>query len=112
MLRNINVPVAYDTDLKAAIKIIETTAFKMSQDPEWQWRIIEDPQLMGIEDFSDRGIMVKVWIKTRPLEKFSVAREYRLRLKLAFDEAGIIIPVPQQNISLNPNSASNSSFLT
>ena len=102
---DINVPVAYDTDIKVAIKIIEATAVKMSQDPEWQWRIIEDPQLMGIEDFSDRGIMVKVWIKTRPLEKFNVAREYRLRLKLAFDEAGIIIPVPQQNISLNSNSS-------
>ena len=92
---DINVPVAYDTDIKAAIKIIEATAIQMSQDPDWQWRIIEEPQLMGIEDFSDRGLMVKVWIKTRPLERFNVAREYRLRLKLAFDEAGITIPVPK-----------------
>ncbi|ELS04136.1 small-conductance mechanosensitive channel [Xenococcus sp. PCC 7305] len=92
---DLNIPVAYNTDIKKAIKIIEATAWEMSQDPQWQWRIIEEPQLMGIEDFSDRAILVKLWIKTKPLEKVNVAREYRLRIKLAFDEAGIIIPVPK-----------------
>ncbi len=107
---DLNVPVAYDTDTLAAIKIIEATAIEMSRDPQWQWQIVETPQVMGIDDFSDRGLMVKIWIKTRPLKQFDIAREYRLRLKLAFDKAGILIPVPQQNISLHPNSVSNSSF--
>lgn len=44
--------------------------------------------------------MVKIWIKTRPLKQWNVAREYRLRLKLAFDKAGISIPVPHQDISV------------
>ena len=57
--------------------------------------------------YSDRGLMVKIWIKTRPLKQFDVAREYRLRLKLAFDKAGITIPVPQQNISVHFNLISN-----
>ena len=104
---DLNVPVAYDTDIKAAIEVIEATAVAMSKDPQWQWQIIETPQVMGIDDFSDRGLMVKLWIKTRPLKQFDVAREYRLRLKLAFDAAGIPIPVPQQNISVHPNPISN-----
>ncbi|WP_319423629.1 mechanosensitive ion channel family protein [Pleurocapsa sp. FMAR1] len=107
---DLNIPVAYETDTLAAIKIIEATAIEMSRDPQWQWQIVETPQVMGIDDFSDRGLMVKIWIKTRPLKQFDVAREYRLRLKLAFDKAGILIPVPQQNISVHPNSVSNSSF--
>lgn len=107
---DLNIPVAYDTDTLAAIEIIEATAIEMSRDPQWQWQIVETPQVMGIDDFSDRGLMVKIWIKTRPLKQFDVAREYRLRLKLAFDKAGILIPVPQQNISVHPNSVSNSSF--
>ncbi len=104
---DLNVPVAYDTDIKTAIKVIEATAVEMSKDPQWRWQIIETPQVMGIDDFSDRGLMVKIWIKTRPLKQFDVAREYRLRLKLAFDEARIPIPVPQQNISVHPNPISN-----
>ena len=107
---DLNIPVAYDTDTLAAIKIIEATAIEMSRDPQWQWQIVETPQVMGIDDFSNRGLMVKIWIKTRPLKQFDVAREYRLRLKLAFDKAGILIPVPQQNISVHPNSVSNSSL--
>jgi small conductance mechanosensitive channel len=97
---DLDVPVDYNTDTLAAIKIIEATAVEMSQDPQWQWQILETPQMMGIDDFSDRGLLVKVWIKTRPMRQWSVAREYRLRLKLAFDAAGIAISVPQQNISV------------
>ncbi len=97
---DLNVPVDYETDIKAAIRIIEITAVEMSQDPQWQWQIMEPPQIMGIDDFSDRGLLVKIWIKTRPMKQWSVAREYRLRLKLAFDAAGISISVPRQDISV------------
>ncbi len=45
--------------------------------------------------------MIRVWIKTQPLKQWDVAREYRRRLKIAFDKAGIIIPVPQQAIWVN-----------
>ena len=38
---DLNVPVDYHTDTLKAIEIIETTAFEMSQDPEWQWQILE-----------------------------------------------------------------------
>jgi small conductance mechanosensitive channel len=40
--------------------------------------------------------MVRVWIKTQPLKQWIVAREFRRRLKISLDEAGIHIPVPQQ----------------
>jgi small conductance mechanosensitive channel len=51
---------------------------------------------LGVEHFSDRGLMVRVWIKTQPLKQWIVAREFRRRLKISLDEAGIHIPVPQQ----------------
>jgi small conductance mechanosensitive channel len=40
--------------------------------------------------------MIRVWIKTQPLKQWNVAREYRRRLKITLDAAGIYIPVPQQ----------------
>ncbi len=107
---DLNVPVDYNTDTLAAIKIIEATAIEMSRDPQWHWQIMETPKIMGVDDFSDRGLMVKIWIKTRPLKQWNVAREYRLRLKLAFDQAGISIAVPQQSVSVRTNLASNSNL--
>lgn len=67
---DLNVPIDYETDIKAAIRIIEITAMEMSQDPQWQWQIMEPPQIMGIDDFSDRGLIVKIWIKTRPMKQW------------------------------------------
>ena len=59
---------------------------------------------MGVDDFSDRGLIIKIWIKTQPAKQWMVAREFRLRLKLAFDRAGISISVPQQNIAVRDHS--------
>jgi len=45
-----------------------------------------------------------VWIKTKPLQQWSIAREYRRRLKIALDEAGIDLSLPHQKIWISQNS--------
>ncbi len=104
---DLNIPVAYSTDLEPALQLIKITALDMSHDLEWQHQILEPPQLMGIDNFGEIGLIVKLWIKTQPLQQWAVAREYRHRLKLAFDAAGIIIPSFQQDpwLSRTPSPA-------
>lgn len=88
----------------------------MDQDPRWREQIVETPQVLGVENFGDRGLMIRVWIKTQPLKQWDVAREYRRRIKITFDQAGIVIPLLQQAIWLNdgqsPKSPSNRSDFT
>ncbi|NMG11177.1 mechanosensitive ion channel family protein [Brasilonema sp. UFV-L1] len=98
---DLTIPVAYQTDIDQAMKLIETVAIQMDEDPKWQYAIVETPQVLGIDTFGDRGLIIRVWIKTQPLKQWEVAREYRRRLKVAFDQAGIYIPVPQQSIWVN-----------
>ncbi|MBD2343431.1 mechanosensitive ion channel family protein [Anabaena subtropica] len=98
---DLTVPVDYQADIDQALKLIGDVALKMNQDPLWQRRIIETPQVLGIDNFGDRGLIIRVWIKTQPLKQWDVAREYRRRLKIAFDQAGISIPVPQQAVWVN-----------
>jgi small conductance mechanosensitive channel len=93
---DINIPIAYTANLMKAMQLMDIVAWEMHQDPEWQELILEPPQLMGADDFGDQGVIVKLWIKTLPLEQWKIAREYRRRLKLAFDHAGIPLPLPQQ----------------
>ena len=95
---DINIPVAYQTDINRALGVINQVAQTMTKDAQWQERIWEFPNILGVEQFSDRGILIRVWIKTEPLKQWDVAREFRLRVKIAFDRAGIPIPVPQQQI--------------
>ncbi|MBF2065523.1 MAG: mechanosensitive ion channel family protein [Calothrix sp. C42_A2020_038] len=98
---DLSVPVAYNTDISHALKLIETVAVEMNFDPAWQAQIIETPQVLGVDNFGERGLIIRVWIKTQPLKQWDVAREFRRRLKITFDEAGISIPIPQQAVWLN-----------
>jgi small conductance mechanosensitive channel len=48
-------------------------------------------------------MIVKGQIKTRPLQQWSVARAFNLRLKRKMDEAGIDIPLPQMQVYTSSN---------
>nr|WP_232317123.1 mechanosensitive ion channel family protein [Anabaena sp. CA = ATCC 33047] len=98
---DLTIPVAYHTDIEQALQLIKDVALNMNQDPQWKRQIVETPQVLGIDNFGDRGLMIRVWIKTQPLKQWDVAREYRRRLKIAFDQVGVDIPVPQQAIWVN-----------
>lgn len=98
---DLTIPVSYQADIDHALELIEKVATEMNQEPIWKRQIVEKPSILGIDHFGDRGMMIRVWIKTQPLKQWDVAREYRRRLKIAFDEVGINIPVPQQSIWVN-----------
>ncbi|MEY3334329.1 MAG: hypothetical protein RLZZ176_2632 [Cyanobacteriota bacterium] len=93
---DLTIPVSYQANIDEALELIENVALEMNEDPEWQHQILEKPNVLGVENFSDRGLMIRVLIKTQPLKQWGVAREYRRRLKISLDAAGIYIPVPQQ----------------
>ena len=98
---DLNIPIPYNTDVDRMLDLIQATAVAMAEDPDWKSHIIESPQLMGIDDFDNRGLIAKVWIKTQPLQQWAVSRELRRRLKLAFDQADIAIPVSQHSLWVN-----------
>ncbi|MBE9079641.1 mechanosensitive ion channel family protein [Romeria aff. gracilis LEGE 07310] len=95
---NLAIDVAYHTDLDHAIAVIEQVATHMSQDQDWQDLILEPPRVLGVDKFGDNSITIRLWIQTQPLKQWEVGREFRRRLKYAFDAEGISIPFPQRSI--------------
>jgi moderate conductance mechanosensitive channel len=61
----------------------------MWRDERWAHRILEEPELWGVEELGPDGVRVRLVAKTRPLEQWKVARELRARIKAAFDKAGV-----------------------
>jgi small-conductance mechanosensitive channel len=98
---DLTIPVAYQANIDDALQLIKDVAMEMNQDPVWKHKIIAPPEVLGIDDFGVRGLMIRVWIKTQPLKQWDVGREYRRRLKVTLDKAGISIPAPQQDIWVN-----------
>jgi small-conductance mechanosensitive channel len=85
----VDVEVAYSTDLDEATGTIERVAHELWTDERWAPKILEEPEVWGVEELGPDGIRVRLVAKTRPLEQWNVARELRARLKVGFDRAGI-----------------------
>ena len=91
---NIDVPVAYGTDLDRAMEIINRVGEEMGQDQTFGPKIRSAPRTLGVNKFGDSGIDIKVLGDTRRLMQWDVGREFRRRVKRAFDEEGVEIPWP------------------
>lgn len=95
---NINLGVSYSEDLEKVISVINETGNALAEDEVWKEHIIKPIQFLRVADFADSAVMVKVLGETTPLQQWSVAGEFRKRIKIAFDKAGIEIPFPQRVI--------------
>ncbi|NJL45582.1 MAG: mechanosensitive ion channel family protein [Leptolyngbyaceae cyanobacterium SM2_3_12] len=51
----------------------------LQTDAQWQNLILDDPQISGVDDFGDSAIIIRVWIKTHPMQQWDISREYRRR---------------------------------
>jgi small conductance mechanosensitive channel len=55
-------------------------------------------EIFGLDRFADSAVVIKARIKTLPIKQWEVGREYRRRLKKAFDREGIEIPFPHRTL--------------
>jgi len=91
---NLNISVAYGTDLDHAIAVLNRVGEEIAQDPQWSPLILKAPQFLRVDNLGDSGIELKVVGDTKPIRQWDVMGELRKRVKKAFDEEGIEIPWP------------------
>ncbi len=94
-----DIGVAYKADVDEAIRIMRDVGANLQKDVEFSTKILEPIEVFGVDAFEDSSVIIKARIKTAPVEQWSVGREYRRRLKYAFDAAGIEIPFPQRTVT-------------
>jgi small conductance mechanosensitive channel len=58
--------------------------------------ILTAPQVLRVDAFEDSGIAIKILGDAEPIRQWEVMGELRKRLKKAFDEEGIEIPLPHR----------------
>lgn len=95
---HLKISVAYKEDIDRVGAVINKVCSDLSEDSGWKDKIIKSPEVVGIDDLADSGVVIKVLGETLPLEQWAVARELRRRIKIAFDKQGIEIPFPQVSI--------------
>ncbi|WP_137843423.1 mechanosensitive ion channel domain-containing protein [Microbacterium sp. 2FI] len=88
----IDLAVAVDADIEEVERTLLDTAKELAKDPKWRTRILEQPEVWGLESISGDALVIRLVMKTRANAKDDVARELRMRLKHAIDEMGIQLP--------------------
>jgi len=95
---NLNISVAYDTDLDHAISIINRVGQELAEDEQWCNMIITPPAVLRVDNLGDSGIDIKILGDVKPLQQWALMGELRLRLKKAFDAENIEIPWPHTKV--------------
>jgi small-conductance mechanosensitive channel len=90
----LDIGVAYKENVDDVMRVMKEVGEELSKDAEFAPRILAPLEMLGVDSFGDSSVNIKARITTKPLEQWTVAREYRRRIKNRFDEAGIEIPFP------------------
>jgi small conductance mechanosensitive channel len=94
----LDIGVAYKEDVDRVIDVLKEIGRGLEQDETFGPLIIEPMEVLGLDSFGDSSVIIKVMFKTQPIKQWTVAREFRLRIKRAFDEKGIEIPFPHRTL--------------
>ena len=98
----IDVLVRYETDLDLVRDIITEEAHAFALDPEWASKLLEPPELWGVESMEANHLVVRMVVKTAPLEQYAVGRELRRRITARFWRDGV--RGPDQTVMVNAGS--------
>ncbi|WP_210648803.1 mechanosensitive ion channel family protein [Nocardioides sp. SYSU D00065] len=92
----LDVTVGYTEDLVHVRRVLEEVAHDLWVDEDFQGLVIEEPEVWGVESLGVDGIVIRVTLKTAPMEQWGVARAMRERVKARFEAEGINLAVAQR----------------
>ncbi len=93
-----DIGVAYKENLDKVMDLMKQVGDQMKADEDFSDRIIEPIEIFGVDEFGDSAITIKARLKTKPIQQWTVGREYRKRLKDTFDKHNIEIPFPHTTV--------------
>ncbi len=95
-----DVAVGFEEDADGVMALMQETADRLFDDPAQSVHILEPMEMLGVDRFTETGMVIKARLKTRPGFQWQIGRTYNRLLKHRFDSAGIAMPVPQRAVLL------------
>ncbi len=88
---NLDVTVAYGTDLEAASELVNGIGREMAADPAWRRRVLEAPRVDRVSSLAGQGVTLKILGSVRAADRWAATGELRKRIANAFAGASIEI---------------------
>ncbi len=96
----LDVGIAYENDIERAGQAMVAAANAVREAADDEATIIEEPKLLGVEEFGPSSVVLRMLVKTEPGEQWVVGRKVRAEIKRRFNEEGIEIPFSQHDIRI------------
>ena len=98
-------------DVDLVKKLLKRIGQELLADPELGPNLIETLKSQGINQLADHGLLVRAKFTAKPGEQFVIKREALLRIKCAFEAAGIKFASPTVTIHANGAAAPDEAAL-
>ncbi len=70
-----DIHISYAEDPERVIALLTALAKDLRQDPVFGPLVLEDPEMLGVDEFAESSVVIKFFIKTQPLMQWRVKRE-------------------------------------
>ncbi len=91
---NLNVEVAYDTDIDRATAVVNAIGQELHNDEAWGPKMLETPAVARVDNLGESGVELKILGQVLPAQQWAVTGELRKRILARFAHEGIEIPFP------------------
>ena len=100
----LQIGIAYKEDTDNAVMLMQQVGDEMFNDPVYKELMLEPVVISGVNDFADSAVIIRLVIKTKPMQQWAVGREYRRRLKKVFDAKNVEFPFPYRTLTWGDSS--------
>ncbi|MBA3743307.1 mechanosensitive ion channel family protein [Sporichthya sp.] len=88
----VDLDIGFDEDVDQIRQLLLSSSNALFAKPEYASMILEPPEVWGVEALSSDGLVIRLVVKTAPLQQWKVARLLRENIKRAFDQASVDFP--------------------
>ena len=100
----LQIGIGYKEDTDNAVMLMQQVGDEMFNDPVYKEMMLEPVAISGVNDFADSAVVIRLVIKTKPMQQWAVGREYRRRLKKVFDAKNVEFPFPYRTLTWGDSS--------
>lgn len=88
---SLDLPVPYEQNIDVVRAAVERAAQRLAGDPEWRSRILELPQVVGVERIAEQGLVLRVGGSVTAPHRYSAAGLLRSMIVEEASRAGAVI---------------------
>jgi len=97
-----DIRVGYDENIAKVMQIMHEVGASILQDAQLQDKVLDKLDIAGVDNLAESAVIIRCRMKVRPLEQWTIKREYLKRIKNAFDAQQIEIPFPHLTVYQGP----------